>query len=345
MKKLTVCLALVSLLALGGQAMAEICTIDDVPAATLLLPYFEVDLTNLNGVNTLFSINNASNTAAVAHVTLWTDESIPTLDFDVYLTGFDVQTISLRDIFNGVLPRTADVGIDPDAAVLPVESRGWHARLARPLQRLIEIVAVVRRTGAWTRQVLEAVPDIDIYHAKALIALPVIRSASRARGVRFVYDLADLHTEAARLARMPAWFRRLVRGREAGWVREAAALTAVRASQHVLDAIEAAFQKMEISDPTSPESIDADVAFHSAILAGTGNDFIAAFTPVIAAALNVTFRIQRDVGYGREHFVPSHRLILDAIKRGDPDGTREVYMKLLTTAEQDATSGIRQRGT
>jgi glycosyltransferase involved in cell wall biosynthesis len=36
-----------------------------------------------------------------------------------------------------------------------------------------------------------------------------------------------LHTEAARLARMPAWFRGLVRGREGRWVREAAALTAV----------------------------------------------------------------------------------------------------------------------
>jgi glycosyltransferase involved in cell wall biosynthesis len=119
------------------------------------------------------------------------------------------------------------LGIDPDAAVLPVDSRGWRARLARPVQRLVEIVAVVRRTGAWTQQVLEAVPAVDVYHAKALIALPVIRAASRARGVRFVYDLADLHTEAARLARMPAWFRRLVRGREAGWVREAAALTAV----------------------------------------------------------------------------------------------------------------------
>jgi hypothetical protein len=115
MKKLTVCLALTSLLALGGQAIAEICTIDDVPAATLLLPYFEVDLTNSGGITTLFSVNNASAAAAVAHVTLWTDESIPTLDFDVYLTGYDVQTINLRDIFNGILPRTADDGIDPDS--------------------------------------------------------------------------------------------------------------------------------------------------------------------------------------------------------------------------------------
>jgi hypothetical protein len=113
MKKITLCLALVGLMVLGGRAIAEICTIDDVPAATLLLPYFEVDLNSANGVNTLFSINNASASAAVAHVTLWTDQSIPTLDFDVYLTGYDVQTISVRDLFAGNLPRTADFGADP----------------------------------------------------------------------------------------------------------------------------------------------------------------------------------------------------------------------------------------
>jgi hypothetical protein len=102
-------------MAWSAPLTAEICTIDDVPAATLLLPYFEVNLANNNnntGINTLFSINNASASAAVAHVTFWTDQSIPTLDFDVYLTGYDVQTISVRDIFNGILPRTADAGAD-----------------------------------------------------------------------------------------------------------------------------------------------------------------------------------------------------------------------------------------
>jgi hypothetical protein len=114
-KKIAICLALVSLLALGGQAVAEIGTIDDVPAATLLLPYFEVDLNSTNGVTTLFSINNASAAAALAHVTVWTDLSVPVLDFDVYLTGYDVQTINMRDILNGILPRTADFNSDPDA--------------------------------------------------------------------------------------------------------------------------------------------------------------------------------------------------------------------------------------
>jgi hypothetical protein len=119
-KTLCLCLALVSLLGLSGQAFALIGTIDDVPAATLLLPYFELDLANQSGVNTLFSINNASATAVLAHVTVWTDQSVPALDFDVYLTGYDVQTVSMRDILqNGNLPVTASVGQDPDDDISP----------------------------------------------------------------------------------------------------------------------------------------------------------------------------------------------------------------------------------
>jgi len=107
MKRLVFCLALVGLLALGGQAIALPGTIDDVPAATLLLPYFELDLDNPNGITTLFSLNNASATAQLAHVTVWSTWSIPVLDFDVYLTGYDVQTFNIRDILvDGILPQT-----------------------------------------------------------------------------------------------------------------------------------------------------------------------------------------------------------------------------------------------
>ena len=120
MKKTALCLALLGLLALGGQALAVICTIDDVPAATLLLPYFEVDLGNANGLTTLFSVNNASATAVLAHVVIWSDLSVPVLDFNIYLTGYDVQTINLRDILvSGVLPRTASAGQDPGDTISP----------------------------------------------------------------------------------------------------------------------------------------------------------------------------------------------------------------------------------
>ncbi len=119
MKKTVLSLALLGLLALGGQAVATICAVDDVPAATLLLPYFEVDLDDPNGINTLFSINNASATAVLAHVVLWSDLSVPTFDFNIYLTGYDVQTVSIRDIFNGTVPRTASAGQDPTNTISP----------------------------------------------------------------------------------------------------------------------------------------------------------------------------------------------------------------------------------
>jgi hypothetical protein len=99
----------------GWQAQSEaaIGTIDARPAATLLLPYFEVDLNDPNGQTTLFSINNAGATAVLAHVVLWTDLGVSAFAFNVYLTGYDVQSINLRDIFNGTVPRTASAGQDP----------------------------------------------------------------------------------------------------------------------------------------------------------------------------------------------------------------------------------------
>jgi hypothetical protein len=74
------------------------CDIALLPAATLLVPYFEVDLTNPRGVNTLLTITNVSHGEQAVHVTLWTDWGFPVVDFNVYLTGYDVQGLSLYDI-------------------------------------------------------------------------------------------------------------------------------------------------------------------------------------------------------------------------------------------------------
>jgi len=111
--------ALLALL-LPSLARAVITTIDDVPAATLLLPYFEVDLGRENGATTLFSINNAAATAVLAHVVLWSDLSVPVFDFNVYLTGYDVQSFNLRQVIeDGILPQTASAGQDPGDTISP----------------------------------------------------------------------------------------------------------------------------------------------------------------------------------------------------------------------------------
>jgi hypothetical protein len=111
---------LLCLLIPASPALAGICDSDARPAATLLLPYFEVDLAHPNGTTTVFSINNAFETAALAHVTIWSDLSVPVFDFNVYLTGFDMEVIDLRDIIvDGNLPQTASDGQDPTDNISP----------------------------------------------------------------------------------------------------------------------------------------------------------------------------------------------------------------------------------
>jgi hypothetical protein len=100
-------------------AAQSVPSIADQPAATLLLPYFEVDLANPAGANTYFSVNNASATAILAHVTIWSALHVPVHAFNIYLTGYDVQTLDVRQLINGGLPATASAGQDPTDTISP----------------------------------------------------------------------------------------------------------------------------------------------------------------------------------------------------------------------------------
>ncbi len=85
------------------------CDISVMPAATLLLPYFEVDIASAssNARNTVFTLTNVTEQPQIAHVTIWTDWSYPVIDFNLWLTGYDVVPVSLYDILrNGQIPPT-----------------------------------------------------------------------------------------------------------------------------------------------------------------------------------------------------------------------------------------------
>jgi hypothetical protein len=87
------------------------CDISTSPAATLLLPYFEVDVNShvTKAQNTIFSIINTSRSPQIARVTVWTDSGYPALWFNVFLTGYDVQSISLYDVLaRGIVPATSN---------------------------------------------------------------------------------------------------------------------------------------------------------------------------------------------------------------------------------------------
>ena len=119
------------------------------------------------------------------------------------------------------------VGLDPRATVLPPDRPVGLDKLRHPIRRVMELAANARRVGPWTDLVVREAADTDVFHCQSFIVLPVARAAAARVHGRFVYDVADYHSEAARLARMPWLVRELVRRRERSWVRDAAGFLAV----------------------------------------------------------------------------------------------------------------------
>ena len=116
-KTLTYLLVVVALVAVASSAMAVTCTIDQRPAATLLVPYFQVHLnadgsvdTSSTRTDTLITVVNASSAPTLAHVVVWNRRSIHVLDFDIALTGFDIVGFSMEDVLTGTIPSTPDNG-------------------------------------------------------------------------------------------------------------------------------------------------------------------------------------------------------------------------------------------
>ena len=132
----------------------------------------------------------------------------------------------LPSVARRVLARV--LGFDAEAVTLPPRGRGLVERVRGPLRRAAEILAYRRRVGPWAAAAAAAAPDADVFSAKALVALPVIREAAVTDGgpVRLRHRRPARRVRAARRG-CPARSSRTCYGRERAWMREAAALTTV----------------------------------------------------------------------------------------------------------------------
>ncbi|MDX1744536.1 MAG: hypothetical protein R3324_01245 [Halobacteriales archaeon] len=98
-----------ALAATESPIFGETGTPEPTPAATLLLPYFELhEELDPDGRRTVFTIGNVRPEPVLTNVTLWTNRSVPTIRFNVYLGGYDLQTIDLRELFQGTVPITGE---------------------------------------------------------------------------------------------------------------------------------------------------------------------------------------------------------------------------------------------
>ncbi|HEX3107798.1 MAG TPA: hypothetical protein VHU41_01810 [Thermoanaerobaculia bacterium] len=86
------------------------CDIGYYPAATLLLSYFEVDINApvTTALNTTLTVVNTSKQPQIARATVWSDMGYPIFWFNLFLTGYDAQSVSLYEVLvRGRLPMTS----------------------------------------------------------------------------------------------------------------------------------------------------------------------------------------------------------------------------------------------
>jgi hypothetical protein len=177
------------------------CDIALLPAATLLLPYFEVDV-NDRTVTTLLSITNVTNLDRIAHVTLWTDRAYPVVDFNIYLTGYDVQSINLFDVIaRGIVAPDRGTGTDVEKRRPPYSDPNPALDLSAcaKLPGLLDDATLARMRGAFTEGVAGDCAEAGGTHEHAVgyATIDVVGSCTAAGPAQPEYWTRDLRWDNA----------------------------------------------------------------------------------------------------------------------------------------------------
>ena len=110
---------------------------------------------------------------------------------------------------------------------------------------------------------------------------------------------------------------------------EGAALAALFASQDDLDAISAGLERMKKAEQKLDDTLDADIAFHVAILKATKNPFYSQFKDIVATALRTSIRFTNDIK-GRSASIEDHSAVERAmIAKRKPDVARKAMKHLI----------------
>ena len=108
----------------------------------------------------------------------------------------------------------------------------------------------------------------------------------------------------------------------------AAALAARAASPDAIEAIRAGYQRMAAAEMGTDDPLEADIAFHIAVLGASANPFYVQFRDVVETALRTSIRFTNRFN-GRTASLPAHRAVLAAIEAGDPAGAHEAMRAII----------------
>lgn len=120
----------------------------------------------------------------------------------------------------------------------------------------------------------------------------------------------------------------------------AAALCARASDKTGLLAIVDGYARMQAAESGDDDPLEADIAFHIAILQASANPFYVQFRDLVSTALRTSIRFTNRFN-GRTASLPQHHAVLEAIERGDGDGAHTAMsaliadvMALIDTAER-----------
>jgi len=200
---------------------------------------------------------------------------------------------------------------------------GVHA----PGETLPNEAELCRELGASRSVVREAVKSLA---SKGLLE-PRTRIGTRVLPPTH-WNLLDIDVLGWRYASMPRtqFFRELFELRRM-IEPNAAALAAERATDTDFESITQAHRDMQVAELGSDAAIDADIRFHRAILAAGHNDLLLQMGPVIAAGLQVSFRIS-DRSF--PEMLAQHADVAEAVRQRAPAEARDAMERLLVRTHE-----------
>ena len=181
---------------------------------------------------------------------------------------------------------------------------------------------------------------MKVLSAKGLVeARPKV--GTRVRDARFWSQL-DADVLAWRCASMPTadFVQKLSEMRE---IIEPAAAASAASHRTVtqLKRMQTAFDAMEASH--DPESwTTADIDFHEAILAATGNELLISLFSVIETALSSYFTMSALTAVNFKYSLPQHRAVFLAIREKDAEAAQKAMLKVISDTRENLSNKRRK---
>lgn len=113
----------------------------------------------------------------------------------------------------------------------------------------------------------------------------------------------------------------------------AAALAARVGDTHTVEEMQNALQRMIDAESGNDDSLEADIAFHVAILKGSGNRFFWSLRYMVEVALRFSIRITNMRKHGQGPSIAAHNRVLQAIKAGDQQAAESAIRSLIVESK------------